>query len=66
MNLVEEKRKNNFSNANKQMISELSKKINKFNFKNLLDKMHKLIVKKLKLKVNCHMKISRNHNFLQI
>jgi hypothetical protein len=66
MNLVEEKRKNNFSNANKQMISELSKKINKFNFKNLLDKMHKLIVKKLKLNVNCHMKISRNHNFLQI
>jgi hypothetical protein len=34
--------------------------------KNLVDKIHKLIVKKLKLNVNCHIKIGRNHNFFQV
>ncbi len=51
MNLVEEKRKNNL---HKQKIHKLVKKAKTFNFKNLVNKVHKLIVKDLKLNVNCH------------
>jgi transposase len=55
-----------FSNANKQKIYELVKKTKKNYLKNLVDKIHKLIVKELKLNVNCHIKIDKNHNLLPI
>jgi hypothetical protein len=34
--------------------------------KNLVDKIHKLIVKELKLNINCHIKIGKNHNLVQV
>jgi hypothetical protein len=38
----------------------------KFYLKNLVNKIHKLVVKKLKLNVDCHIKTQRNHNLLQV
>jgi len=38
-------KKKQFSSTNKQKIYELVKKTEDFNFKNLVDKIHKLIVK---------------------
>ncbi len=58
--------KKQFSNANKQKIYELVKKAENFNLKNLIDKIHKLIVKELKLDINCQIKIDKNHNLLPI
>jgi len=54
MNLVEEKRKNNFIVETSKRYANLSKKAKKINYKNLVNKIHKLIVKELKLNVNCH------------
>jgi hypothetical protein len=34
--------------------------------KNLIDKIHKLIVKEIKLNVNRHIKTNRNHNLFQV
>ncbi len=65
MNLVKEKTKQ-LINVHKQKICELVKKIKSFNFKNLVDKIHKLIVKKLKLNVNHRIKTGKNHNLLQV
>ncbi len=65
MNLVEEKKKQFFS-AYKQKTCKLAKKVENPNFKKLVDKIHKLIVKKLKLNVNCHIKIGRNHNHFEV
>jgi hypothetical protein len=56
MNLVEEKKKNQLFNVDKQKICKLAKKTKKFNEKNIIDKIHKLIVKELKLNVNRHIK----------
>jgi hypothetical protein len=56
--------KKKLSNVFKQKIRELVKKVEIFNLKNLIDKIHKQ--KELKLNVNCQIKKSRNHNFLQI
>jgi len=58
--------KKQFSNVDKQKIWELAKKAKNFNLKNLVDKMHKLIIKELKLNLNYHIKTCRNHNLLQI
>jgi hypothetical protein len=44
------------SHVDKQKIYKLAKKAENFNQKNLIDKIHKLIVKELKLNVNCHVK----------
>jgi hypothetical protein len=53
MNLVEEKIKNNnLSNANKQENVNLPRKQKILIKKNLVDKIHKLIIKELKLNVN--------------
>ncbi len=41
---------------------ELAKKTKKFNSKSLVDTTQKLIIKKLKLNVNHHIKIRKNHN----
>jgi len=66
MNRVEEKGKQ-LPNADKQKICKLAKKAKKnLNLKNIVDKIHKLIVKKLKFNVNRHIKISKNHNLLQV
>jgi hypothetical protein len=43
-----------------------NKKTKKVNKKNLVNKLHKLIVKKLKFNVNCHIRTCRNHNLFQI
>jgi hypothetical protein len=58
------KKKKKLSNVDKQKICKLAKKAKNNNKNNLVDKIQKLIVKELKLNVNCHIKISRNHNFL--
>jgi len=34
--------------------------------KNLINKIHKLIIKEVRLDVNCHIKIGRNYNLLQV
>jgi len=53
MNLVEGKKKsNNLSSANKQQNVNLSRKQKKLIKKNLVDKIHKPIIKELKLNVN--------------
>ncbi len=64
MNLVEEKRKNTFLVQTNKIYVNLLRKQKKFKKKNLIDKIHKLIVKEFKLTVNCHIKTSRNHNLL--
>ncbi len=64
MNQVERKKKQLF-NANKPKICELAKKINKFFYKNLVNKMHKLIIKELKLNVNHHIKTCRITTFFE-
>jgi hypothetical protein len=61
MNPIEGKRKKIKSNANKIKCVNL---INKQ--KNLINKIHMLIVKKLKLNVNHHIRKSRNHNRFQV
>jgi hypothetical protein len=40
--------------GDKQKIHKLVKKAKKINYKNLVNKIYKLIVKELKLNVNCH------------
>jgi hypothetical protein len=45
------KKKKQLYSANKQKICELAKKTKKINFKNLVDKIHKLVVKDFKLNV---------------
>jgi len=55
MNLVEEGKKQLF-NVDKQKICELVKKTENFNQKNLMDKIHKLIVKEFKSNIYCHIK----------
>ncbi len=68
MNLVEKKRKKEkkqLSYANKQKISELAKKAKNLNWKNLVDKIYKLIVKEFKPNVNCHIKIGRLTTFFK-
>jgi hypothetical protein len=48
-------------------ICELAKnEIKKKQKKQLVDKIHKLIVKELKLNINCHIKTSKNHNLFQV
>jgi hypothetical protein len=66
MNPVEETRKNNFLMPTSKRYENLLKKAKNFNLKNLVDKMHKLIIKELKLNLNYHIKTCRNHNLLQI
>jgi hypothetical protein len=53
MNLVEEKRKNNnLSSAKKQQNMNLPRKQKNLIRKNLVEKIHQLIIKELKLNVN--------------
>jgi hypothetical protein len=66
MNLVEMKRKIQLFGANEQKMCELAKKAKNLNCKNLVHKIHKLIIKELKLNVNHNIKISKNHNLLQV
>ncbi len=66
MNPIEKGKKKQLFNADKQKKCELAKKTSNLNFKNLVDKMRKLIIKKLKLNVNHHIKRGRNHNLLQV
>jgi hypothetical protein len=55
------KKKKQLSNTNKQKMCELAKKAKHINFKNLVDKIHKLIVtQELKFNVNHHIKIGWN------
>jgi hypothetical protein len=60
MNLVEKKDKH----AYKQKKCNLAKKIRNLNFKKIVNKILKLIVKELKFNVNCQIKIGRNHNIV--
>jgi hypothetical protein len=55
MNLIEEKKKQ-LSHVKKQKICKLAKKVESFNKNNIIDKIHNLIVKELKLNVNCYIK----------
>jgi hypothetical protein len=64
MNPIEKKKQ--LSNAHKQKLCELAKKIKNLNKKYIVDKIHKLIVKAFKLNVNHHIKTSRNHNLFQV
>jgi len=67
MNLVEEKRKNNFPMETSKRCANLPKKNGaNLNFKKIIDKIHKLIVKELKFNVNHSIKIDENHNLLQV
>jgi len=52
--------------ANKQTICKIAMKIENLNKENLVDKIHKLKVKKLELNVDCHIKTGKNHNLLQV
>jgi hypothetical protein len=54
-NLVQ-KRKKQLSNLDKQKIYELAKKAKTLNLKNLIDKIHKLIIKELRSNENCNIK----------
>jgi hypothetical protein len=58
--------KKQLSDEDKQKICKRAKKKKILNLKNLIDKTQKLIVKELKLNVNCHIKINRNHNLLRV
>jgi hypothetical protein len=64
MNLVGKKKQ--LSSVDKQNTGKLAKKANNNNLKNLVDKIHKPIVKEFKLNVNRHIKIGKNHNFFQV
>jgi hypothetical protein len=66
MNIVEEKIKNNFPMQTNKRYVDLSREKRKNNLKNIVEKINNLIIKKFKLNVNCHIKIGRNHNLLQI
>jgi len=66
MNLVEKEKKKQLSNVDKQRCANLSRKQKKLNWKNLVDKIHKLIVKELKFNVNHNIKIVQNDNLLQV
>jgi len=52
--------------VDKQKICELGKKVENFIKKKKIDNIYKLIIKEFNLNVNCHTKISRNHNLLQV
>jgi hypothetical protein len=69
MNPVEKEKKKNFlmqTSQKKKRGANLSKKTKNLNLKSLVDTIHKLIVKKLKLNVNHPIKIRKNHNLLQV
>jgi len=61
-----EKKRQQLSSANKQMICKIAMKVENLNYKNIVHKIHKLIVKKLKLNVDCHIKTGKNYNLLQV
>jgi hypothetical protein len=63
MNPIEKKRKKEIFTANKQKMCELDKF---YFFKKLIDKIHKLIIKELKLNANHNIKIDKNHNLFQV
>ncbi len=67
VNVVEKKthKKNNFLVQTNKRYANLSK-IKKFNKKKKVDKIHKVIVKELKPNINCHIKIGKNYNLLQM
>jgi hypothetical protein len=44
----------------------LPRKQKKLIKKDLIDKIHKLIVKELKFNINCHIQTRKNHNLFQI
>jgi hypothetical protein len=56
--------KKQLSNVDKQKLSKLVKKIENFNFKNIINKIHKLTIKKLELNVNHHIETSKTHKLL--
>jgi hypothetical protein len=61
------KKEQQLSSATKQKICELATKEKKSYLKiYIINKIHKLIVKELKLNVNWHIKTSKNYNLLQI
>jgi hypothetical protein len=66
MNLVEGKRKKQLFGVAEQKMCEFAKKAENLSYKNLVDKIHKLIFKELKLNVNHNIKIGKNHNLLQV
>jgi hypothetical protein len=67
MNPIEKKRKyNNFLEHINKRYASLSRKQKIFVKKIIVDKVHKLVVMKLKLDVDCHIQTSRNHNLLQV
>jgi hypothetical protein len=67
MNLVKEKRKKqHFLVQTNQKNMNLPRKQKILIKKNLIDKIHKLIVKELKFNINHHNQTRQNHNLLQI
>jgi hypothetical protein len=63
MNLVQKKKKRHLLFiVDKQKICEHVKKAKKINKKNSVNKMQK----KFKLNVDCHIKICKNHNLLEV
>jgi hypothetical protein len=63
MNPIEKKKKKIIvKQAKKTMWNQESKK----SFLNLVEKIDKLIVKKLKLNINDHIKTYKNHNLFQV
>jgi hypothetical protein len=66
MNPIEKKRKNNFLVHTSKRYVNLLRKQKILIKKNLIYKIHKLIVKKVKFNINDHIKTYRNHNLLQI
>jgi len=58
-------KKKQLSNVDNQKICKLVKKIENFNYKNLIDKIHKLIIKELKLNVSCHIKTTEITTFFK-
>jgi hypothetical protein len=66
MNPIERKKEQLLYSANKQNIREVVKKKKLINFKNLVNKIHMLLIKKLKININDHIKTSKNHNLLQV
>jgi hypothetical protein len=65
MNPIEKKKKTTFW-LNKQKKLCEAMKARKLTLKNLFDKIHKLIVKELKLNINDHIKRDRTHNLFQV
>jgi hypothetical protein len=59
-------KKNNFLVHMNKRYANLPRKQKYLNWKNIVNQIHKQIVKELKLNVNCHIKIGKNHNLLQV